>query len=91
MGEFKGGAASEAFWIRTFFVVAFWFVYRLLDIAVLMLAVAQWVMQLINGSADVRLRRYGASLGLYSAQIIRFLTGVTDEKPFPFADWPESD
>ena len=43
---------------------------------------------LLADGPDSRLRSFGRSLGLCVQQDANFLSFVTEEKPFPFSDWP---
>lgn len=52
-------------------------------------AVLQLVFSIATDKANERLRRFGASLGLYLAQIASFETFASEDPPFPFSDWPE--
>ncbi|MFY9180328.1 MAG: DUF4389 domain-containing protein [Venatoribacter sp.] len=90
MSRFKNTLLNDAFWLKTFYIVAFYFVYRVLDVLVLIVAAGHWLFQLVTGSRNDSLHDIGQSLGIYSQQIIHFLTSVTEEKPFPFQDWPKN-
>ena len=57
----------------------------------LVLVLVQIGWSLITANTSGRLRAFGASLGEYLRQIIRFITYNSDDMPFPFADWPELD
>ncbi len=63
---------------------AFWVVCWVLGIT----AVVQLVVRLVNGSANDDLRRFGAGLAHYTAQVVAFQTFASEEVPFPFGDWP---
>lgn len=91
MSEFKTTVSSDAFWLKTLYVIGFFLVFRIMDVVLLLLTVTQWVFQLLTGSANPALVRFGVGLSLFLAQITRFLSGATEEKPFPFQDWPSSD
>ncbi len=49
----------------------------------------QFFVALVNGVDNPNLRRFGETLCEYIYQALRFLTYNSDEKPFPFADWPQ--
>lgn len=91
MQEFKKNITSDSFWLRSIFIIAFFVVYRLLDIVLLLSTVGQWLFTLFTGKSHPDLRRFGASLGLYLQQISYYLTAASDEKPFPFSDWPKDE
>ncbi|MEN9464688.1 MAG: hypothetical protein RL217_869 [Pseudomonadota bacterium] len=89
MKGLKNTLLSDAFWIRTLFLVVFYLVFRLLDIVLLLVTLGQWFYQIITGEKHLILAEFGASLGEYAKQIADFLSGASDEKPYPFQDWPK--
>ena len=89
MSDFKENVKSDAFWLKTLYLVGFYFLFRLLGLALLVLAIVQWGHQLFTGQPSPELKKIGYSLGLYSGQIVHFLSGASNNKPFPFAHWPE--
>lgn len=88
MSEFKSNVTSDAFWLRTLYVVAFFFVYRVIDLLVLLLTVVQWFFRLFTGQPHQELAIFATALGVYVQQIVHYLAGRTEEKPYPFQDWP---
>lgn len=82
---------SESFWLRSLFMVLFFIVYRVVDLLVLLVAISQWLYVLLTGDANNSLTRFAAGLAAYVAQIISYLSYNSEEKPFPFSDWPGSD
>ena len=87
--QWKDSIKSESFWLRSIFMVLFFIVYRIVDILVLLVAVSQWLYVLLSGDANQGLRKFANGLSLYVAQIINYLSYNSEEKPFPFSDWPE--
>src|SRR5690606_6021877 len=45
---------------------------------------------LITGNDNRQLRKFGDSLSIFIFDTLQFLIYNSEEKPFPFADWPES-
>lgn len=86
----KENIKSESFWLRSLFMVLYLIIYRIVDLVVLLVAVCQWLFVLITGDANASLVRFSVSLGQYVKQIIDYLGHESDEKPFPFSDWPDS-
>jgi hypothetical protein len=54
------------------------------------LVTVQFLFALITGNDNKNLRAFCDSLSQYIFQAIRFLTYNSEEKPFPFSDWPEA-
>lgn len=90
MNDIKQNIESDAFWVRTLFIIMFSVIYRILDIVVLFLVVVQWGFTLITGQTNPALGQFSDSLASYIAQIVRYVTGNDQTKPFPFTDWPTS-
>ena len=91
MNNFKSNVTSDAFWVRTLYIVGFFLVYSVLDVLVLLLTIAQWLFVLFTGKPNDVLATFGGSLGIFMKQIIQYVTGNTYEKPFPFQDWPKTE
>ena len=60
-------------------------------IVVLVVMVLQFILVLFNGEDNLRLRTLGKITGKWIYQTICFLTFNSEQKPFPFDDWPEPD
>lgn len=88
MSDIKQSIKSDSFWLRTLFIIVFSVVYRILDVVVLFLVVVQWGFTLITGEVNPALNQFSAGLSCYIAQIVRYISGNTETKPFPFTDWP---
>ena len=77
-------------WVRGFFMLLMVFVFQVSATLIFAVTVIQFVMMLLNGTANARLISFGRSLGVYFQQIVNFMTFVTEEIPFPFNDWPSA-
>jgi len=90
MSDLKDNVTSDAFWLKTLYLIAFFVVYRILDLVVLVVGAAQWAFRLLTGEVNPALAEFGGSLGIYIGQIVQYLSGACEEKPYPFKDWPDS-
>jgi len=59
------------------------------SIAMWVLVAVQFIFTLITGSDNRNLRSLGKSMTLFISQALEYLTYNTEQKPFPFADWPD--
>jgi len=78
-------------WVRVLFVALFWVVFYLTQLVVAAVVVAQCVFTLITGQPNQQLLQFGDSLTRYVQEILRYITFNTDQRPFPFSDFPKSD
>ncbi len=77
-------------WIRILFMLGFAVVlYFILAPVILILMIAQALFSVTTGSNNANLRYLGAAIGQYVNQILAFLSFNSDEKPFPFSEFPK--
>lgn len=80
---------SRSTWIRALFMIVIGALYGLAQAVVFAVVVLQFFWMLFTGENNRRLTSLGHSLALYSAELIAYLSYVTEERPFPFdKDWP---
>lgn len=81
---------SPAQWLRILYMVIFAVVSWALGIVLTVLIVLQALFSLVTGKDNENLRQLGGSLSKYYYQILLFLTYKSEEKPFPFAPFPDT-
>lgn len=74
--------------LRLVFMIIFWLVLRLSVMLTVLLAAVQWIWSWFQREDNGRLRGFCQALGRYQHQLLDYLMFNTDDKPFPFADWP---
>jgi hypothetical protein len=80
---------EKSTWLRLFFMAVIFFLYAVSRVVIGAVVVFQFFWVLFTGSENSRLKGIGQALATYTYQIVRYLTFVTEERPFPFdADWP---
>ncbi|GJL81041.1 MAG: hypothetical protein DHS20C01_06750 [marine bacterium B5-7] len=85
-GEPRQGLWFRLLWMFLFYLLLFYAV----NIIVAIIAVCQFVLVLVNGAVNGRLKDFSASLNQYAHEILQFLTFNSSQKPFPFAEFPRS-
>jgi len=78
-------------WQRVLFVALFWLVFYVAQMIVAAVAIAQCIFVLISNNPNEQLLKFGDSLGKYIHDILRFVTFNSDQRPFPFSDFPKPD
>lgn len=89
--EIKEHLASTNTWGRALFMVLFGIIYSVAEIVLVTVVVLQFCFVLFSGSTNARLLTFGAELSDFLYQIFRYLTYNSEEKPFPFSNWPSQD
>ncbi len=89
--ELKGNLTSSKHWLRLLFMIMFAVILYVAAIVMSFLVVLQFLFSLITGRDNRNLRELGQSLAVYIHQTLRFLTYNSEQKPFPFDDWPSTE
>lgn len=77
-------------WERVLFVALFWVIFYVSQIVIAAVVVGQCLFMLIGGKPNDHLTQLGDKLSQYINEILRFMTFNSDQKPFPFSDFPKS-
>jgi hypothetical protein len=78
----------ESLLLRIFWMLVFTLVWYVAEVVLAVVVILQLVFRLVQGKPKPELLQLGDSLSQYLAQIGQFGSFNTEEKPWPFADWP---
>lgn len=87
--QLKSNLTSSKHWMRLLYMVLFAVILQLAMGIMWLVVVVQFLFALISGGNNSQLTRFSSSLAQYIYATINFLTYTSEEKTFPFADWPE--
>ena len=90
LNEIVDNITKPSVWTRmllmTIFAVASYFV--LLPL-ILVLSIAQALFTIITGKGNANIRYFSSALELYTSQLFKFMTYLSEVKPFQFSDLPQ--
>ncbi len=89
--EVKGNLKNADVWMRLFYIVIMYALYGVARVVLFLMVVFQFLSTLFTGKTNQRLLDFGKQLAEYIYQLVQFLTYNSDEKPFPFTDWPDGE
>lgn len=75
--------------LKLLYLILFYVIYRFTHFLLLLIAIVQTVLSLFSGEPSQSIRQFGKNLGVYLQQISEFLSYASEEKPYPFSDWPQ--
>ena len=75
-------------WMRGVYMALFLLFFAVAETVLTLVAVVQFGWMLAYRAPQPDLRRFGVALGAWLAEVARFQSGETEEKPFPWGDWP---
>jgi hypothetical protein len=91
MSEQKGvldNFLSGKTWLRGVFMLLFVLIYSVTEVIVFVVVLLQFLFVLFTGQQNTRLRDFGEGLSVFVYQIMSYWTYNSEERPFPFAQWP---
>lgn len=88
--QLKSNISSSASWIRLLFMIFFAVCLQIASLVMGAVVVIQFLFVLIGGERNEQLRRFGACLSEYFFSALTYLTYNSEQKPFPFAEWPSA-
>ena len=89
--ELRANMTRRATWQRLLFMILFGAIYTLAELVLAAVVLFQFGFVLITTRKNDRLLDFGAQLSLFLYQVLRFITYVHDDKPFPFSNWPTAE
>lgn len=93
MGQFldNNNVESENLLLRLLWSVLYLIVWSISESLIFILCAAQFLFCLISGAPNEYLQDFGRQLGQFMAQIVDYLSFSSNERPFPFKSWPDSE
>ncbi|MBD1552008.1 DUF4389 domain-containing protein [Pseudomonas typographi] len=88
MADPRATGERETILLRVFWMLLYLLVWQAAQMLLGVLVAVQLVYRLIYGAPNGRMMSAGDSLSQFLAQIGRFGAFHTEQKPWPFADWP---
>ena len=85
----KRNVKDKDTWLRLIYLVVFGIAFYLSILLTFATSLFQFLAKLFSGNSFDGLAEFGNNLAIYQSQVTRYLTFASDEKPFPFAPFPD--
>lgn len=85
----KENVSNTSTWGRALFMILFGIIYSIAEVVISAVVVIQFLFVLFSAEKNQRLLGFGKELSTFVYQVFLYLTFNSEEKPFPFADWPK--
>ena len=76
---------------RLVYMILFWVFLRISLLVTGIIAFVQWVVMWFQDEPIDSLLVFSKSLTIFQTQILAYVTFKTEDKVYPFADWPSGD
>ncbi len=81
------GSDRRAIWIRGLWVLLLAALFEISKIVLFVSALVQFGWQVINKQTNRPIADFGVELAKWQGAAVRFMTGASEARPFPFAPW----
>jgi len=82
---------SKTGWQRVLFTAIFWVIFYVSQLVLAAVVVAQCLFLLLTGKPNDQLLMFGERVTRYINEILKFVTFTSEQRPFPFSDFPKAD
>lgn len=89
--DLKQNLKQQSTWMRGLYMLLFSVFYTIAEIVLFAVIIFQFLLKLVTGDTNERLRKLGQSLGTYIYQVLQFLSFNSDHHPYPFGAWPKGE
>lgn len=86
----KDNLRAGSTWMRGLNILLFLIIYGLAKTVVIAVMIFQFLSTLFIRRTNKQLVTFAVSLCAYIYEVVRYLSYASDERPFPFKDWPKS-
>jgi hypothetical protein len=87
--DVKTNLRETGTWWRLLWIILFAFIYSVAEVVVVAVVVLQFGFVLFTGRRNAKLLEFGESLSEFIYQILQYVTFNSDDRPFPFGEWPQ--
>ena len=89
--NFKQNIKEQSTWMRGLFMVMFSIIYSVTEIVIFVIVFFQFFSVLLTRQTNEKLLILSMNLSTYIFQILRYLTFNSDERPYPYSNFPNDD
>jgi hypothetical protein len=81
---------SKSSWLRGLYILLFALLYSIAEVVLWAIVLFQFGSQLLVAHPNPRLLAFSRGLTAYIYLILQYLTYRSDDKPYPFDEWPSA-
>jgi len=89
--DLKNNIKKQSTWMRGLYMLLFSIFYKIAGIVLFAIIVFQFILKVLTGDTNDRLRKLGQSISTYIYQALQFLSFNSEQHPYPFGAWPKGE
>lgn len=86
--DYKQNIKEHSTWMRGLYIVLFTVIYSVTEIVIVLVVLFQFLSVLLTSRTNDKLLSLGMNLSTFIYQILSYVTFNSDDRPFPFSDFP---
>ncbi|HYW03526.1 MAG TPA: DUF4389 domain-containing protein [Gammaproteobacteria bacterium] len=86
--EIREHVRDRGTWLRLFYIVLFAVILNIASAVLAAAVIIQFGFVLLTGQPNGNLAHLGRTLARFVADVVLYMTFNTDDRPFPFSEWP---
>ena len=89
--DLKNNIKKQSTWMRGLYMLLFSIFYKIAELVLFAIIVFQFILKVLTGDTNDRLRKLGQSISTYIYQALQFLSFNSEQHPYPFGAWPKGE
>jgi len=89
--DLKDNIKKQSTWMRGLHMLLFSIFYKIAELILFAVIVFQFILKVLTGDTNDRLRKLGQSISTYIYQVLQFLSFNSEQHPYPFGAWPKGE
>ncbi len=74
---------------RAVYILLYLIIGRFISMVLFVIAITQFIYTWLSGEPNEKILQFTDGLSEYAKQLVSYVGFNTDEKPWPFGDWPD--
>ena len=87
--DYKQNIKDQSTWMRGLYMLLFSIIYSVTEIVIILVVIFQFLSVLLTQQTNEKLLNLSMNLSTFIFQILSYVTFNSDERPFPFSDFPD--
>lgn len=75
--------------VRALYILLYLIIGRFISMVLFVIAITQYIYYWLTGEPNEKILHFTEGLSEYAKQLVSYVGFNSDEKPWPFGDWPD--
>lgn len=89
MEEIETNEREKPGLVRALYILLYLIIGRFISMVLFVIAITQYIYYWLTGEPNEKILHFTEGLSEYAKQLVSYVGFNSDEKPWPFGDWPD--